>query len=72
MTKRGLTFAVIAAACVLGGIALVVVGAFGPSTQKTTAKVGLGSVPIGRLVSLRTIVGAPSDVLRVAVAGVVR
>ena len=60
LTRRGLAFAVIAAACVLGGIAVVVIGAFGPSTQTTNAKVGLGSVPIGRLASLRTIAGAAS------------
>lgn len=60
MARRRLAFAVVAAACVLGGIAVVVVGAFGPSTQTTSAKVGLASVPIGRLVSLRTIVGTSS------------
>jgi hypothetical protein len=54
-------FAVVATACVLGGIAVVVIGAFGPSTQTTSAKVGLGSVPIGRLASLGTIAGTASS-----------
>jgi hypothetical protein len=60
VARRRVAIAVIAAACVLGGIAVVVVGAVGRSTPTTSAKVGTGPVPIGRLVSLRTIVGPSS------------
>jgi hypothetical protein len=58
VTRRGIAFVVIAAACVLGGIAVVVVGALGMTTQRTNAKVGLGTVPIAQLTSFKTIVDA--------------
>ena len=59
-TKRNAAFAMIAAACVLGGIAVVLVGAFGSNAQRTTVKVGVGSGPVGQLTSFKTIL-ASSD-----------
>jgi hypothetical protein len=57
--RRGVAFAVIAVMCVFGGIAVVGVGALGKTTQTTSAKVGLGPVPIAQLTSLKTVVGSP-------------
>ncbi len=57
MTRRGLAFAGITAACIVAGVVVVLVGALGSHKQVTSAKVGLGTVPIGQLVSLKTILG---------------
>lgn len=59
-TKRNAAFAIIAAACVLGAIAVVVVGALGSNAQITSAKVGVASGPVGQLTSFKAIL-ASSD-----------
>ena len=47
MTRRTTIFALVATACLLGGTAAVVAGAFGKTDQKTDAKVGLAGGVVG-------------------------
>ena len=62
MAKRGAAFAVIAVACVVGGIVVVVIGALGSNAQVTNVKVGVSSSgPVGRLTSFRTILTSPTS-----------